>query len=324
MELDMPIFDAENPVFINLAGAVDELGRVQLIPLPQSSDRPKVPGQLAKSDFSVRLHYQGDGLLERSVYSSAVSGCGTKTRVGLDQTVFWISIPHVQGADLLQLTRDNEVILEQRLNALPTVTDVLVKTSGAKLNISWRSKAKGIIAYFVVLKLANGKSIPLGRTDKVKKLAYILEGLPKGGQARVEVTASDGVLSTSSVSKVFDIEPSAPLGAIISPANGARFELSTPVSLLASCGDAFGEQIKWDSKDLSWQVDGTNYSNNSRMELLADLKPGEHTVELTSKEWGVLSRVTIRVNDYSDEAKRYDKLFEKLKIQRTLLAATES
>ena len=60
------------------------------------------------------------------------------------------------------------------------------------------------------------------------------------------------------------------------------------------------------------------------MELLADLKLGEHTVELTSKEWGVLSRVTIRVNDYSDEAKRYDKLFEKLKIQRTLLAATES
>ena len=61
----MSLFDKENPVFINFAGIVDELGGVELLPMQQSSDRPKLPDPLGKSEFSVRLHYEGDGVVER-------------------------------------------------------------------------------------------------------------------------------------------------------------------------------------------------------------------------------------------------------------------
>ena len=53
------------------------------------------------------------------------------------------------------------------------------------------------------------------------------------------------------------------------------------------------------------------------MALLTDLKPGKHTVELNNKKWGVLSTAVINVKVYSDDAKRYDKLFAQLKRQQT-------
>ena len=299
----MTLFDNENPVFIN--------------------DRPKLPDAEGKSEFSVRLHYEGDGLIERNVYSSMINACEEEERFGLEQTGFWVSLPHVKGADLIQLVRGSEIVFEQRLAKLPAVSGVLVKTTGDRLDVSWKSNSKGIVAYSAALKLANGKSIPLGMTDKAKKLAFTLEGLPKGGRGRVEITASDGVFSVSVNSKSFAIKANAPLGAIISPTDGAQFAPSEPVSLLASCSDAFGDQLNWKANDFAWRIDGKNISGKSRIELLTDLKPGAHTVELVSKKWGVLSTAAFNVKAYSEEAKRYDELFARLKRQQTEVPGTE-
>ena len=312
----MSLFDNENPVFINFAGIVDELDQVQLIPLHQSVDRPKLPGAEGDSEFAVRIHYEGDGLIERHIHSSMINACGTEKRFGIAQTGFWISLPYVKGADLIQMMRRGKVIFEQRLDALPSVSAVTVKTVGDRLDISWRSNSKGIAAYSAALKLANGKSIPLGTTDK-KRLAFNLEGLPKGGRGQVEVTASDGVLSVSAASNSFAIKASAPLGAIISPTDGAQFSAFTAVSLLASCSDAFGDQLNWKTSDFGWRIDGRKVSIDSRMGLLTDLQPGKHTVELVSKKWGVLSKAEISVSEYSDGEKRHADLFAALKREQT-------
>ena len=250
-----------------------------------------------------------------------INACEKEERFGLEQTGFWVSLPHVKGANLIQLVRGSEIIFEKRLDTLPAVGGVLIKTTGDRLDVSWKSNSKGVVAFSAALKLASGKSIPLGMTGKKKKLAFTLEGFPKGGRGRVEVTASDGVLSVSARSKLIAISANAPLGAIISPTDGAHFAPSEPVSLLASCSDAFGDQLNWKANHFGWRIDGKNISSKSRMELLRDLKPGKHTVELVSKKWGVLSTAAINVKAYSDDAKRYDELFAELKRQQTEVPA---
>ncbi len=309
----MNLFNNEKPLFINFSGIIDELGHVQLEPLLQSTDRPNLAKLSGKSNFFARLYYNKDGVIERNVHSFKINACDTEEKYGLEQTGFWVSLPHVNGANLIQLLQGEDVVFEQRIVDLPKAKDIDVKTVKNRIDISWESQSQAILAFYVALKFENGKSISLGMVDKENKLSFEIEGLPNGGKARVEVTATDGLVSVSTNSKPILIDACSPLGSIISPHDGAQFEEFEPISLMANCYDAFGEQVNWQENQVVWVINGDIFTNNSPIELLKNIGPGNHTIELVSKYFGVLSTATINVKEPSDQFKRHEELFAKLR-----------
>lgn len=308
----MNLFDSENPVFINFSGLIDELGRVELLPNFHSNERPNVNTPDHETPYRVALHYKGDGLLERPIYPTRVNGCGPEEGKGLDYLAFCVSLPHVDGADLIQLLQDDRVIFQRSLGAPPSIDSLSVKVLDEKIEVTWQTNAIENTMALVTVTLSNGRAIPVGRAYNKSDISFSLSGLPSGDNVCIEVSITDGLSTATMKSDSVSVKPTAPLATIISPADGSCFQSFDPISLVANCHDAVGDQLSWKDLRVAWSVDGEIYRYDSPHTMAADLGSGTHQVEVTCELWGVLAKSTIHISEPCEQLKKHDELFKRI------------
>ena len=194
---------------------------------------------------------------------------------------------------------------------------VIIKGSGQTvLRVRWdaRDPDRDPLSYHVEFSRDDGKTffllVPSMRKTQV---AFDIRGLPGGDRLRIRVTASDGLNTSSAISRPFSLPQHAPYAAITSLTNGARYHDHDSIPLRGLAYDMeegiLGDR-RIDRGKFRWFLDSKKYLGGGVQRFLQrNIKPGKHKVTLkvtdSSGKVGTDS-VLIFIDADSDEDGRTD------------------
>jgi hypothetical protein len=105
--------------------------------------------------------------------------------------------------------------------------------------------------------------------------------LPGGNQARIRVTASDGILTGTAESAEFRVPMKAPEAFIFYPEDWENFEVGDEVVLVGTAFD-LQDELLGEEPSLSWSSDRDGFLGEGDFLTLDSLSAGEHRITLTA------------------------------------------
>lgn len=294
--------DQTRQSFINISAIVDELDNIELLPSFLSEQRHKVASD-DDSNFSMRILTSGSASIERKLLASEVHPCGPEEVKGLDYIALWGSIPKPVNARKLCILKGEKILFEREIKE-PKSVDLKPKIKNGEIRIKSKVEGDEPVQLMALMEFEKGKQLLVRIPKEATDYSEPLPGLPSGGKVRLRIFGTDGITSAELYNEVQEMEPTPPLGVIITPGHGQIFESSRPISLIANCYDAFGEKVSWKDHGISWRIDGKS-KPKSQLDLITDLEPGKHKLELYSKKWkSVLDKVNVEIKKESDALKK--------------------
>jgi hypothetical protein len=110
-----------------------------------------------------------------------------------------------------------------------------------------------------------------------KKFTIDFAAMPGGPHARLRVSASDGILTSSAKSASFSVPAKAPQVTIEPLPNNGVYKGGDDIILDGDAVDLQDEEIH--ESQLRWSADGRSIGRGSPLKI-SRLKPGQHTIKL--------------------------------------------
>lgn len=159
------------------------------------------------------------------------------------------------------------------------------------VSVHWRSRQRGAVASLGYSSDAGETWSPLSLPSTEETITFDAGALPGGDGCLLELIASDGFHTTRTRSAEYRVEPKGWVLWILSPADGATLSASAPV-LVAAQGYHY-EERRPGSEPITWtsSLDG---GLGDGAQVMATLRPGEHTITATMS--GISSEVRVTVD----------------------------
>lgn len=186
-----------------------------------------------------------------------------------------------RGAAGLRVTVDARVVVERMAPRTPLTAEVgwpapVKSNDERKLLIKWSSEpdALAIAAYSP----DGGASwLPLGIASATSPLEVDLTNVPGSEKGQLRLLVTDGLRTITIDSGPWPLAASGWVGAILTPADGARVEAGRPVVLAGQAVEL--ERRQWADAQLEWHAEGLGRLG-AGAELVVAFPPGNHTIQL--------------------------------------------
>jgi hypothetical protein len=198
------------------------------------------------------------------------------------------------GASALRVRHGEAVLAQRAMSAHSPTVSVTAPASGAvvagETAITWQAEDEdGDELQYIVEYSHNGMDwLVLDANITATQTMADFDLLPGGAEARVRVTATDGISTTQATSHPFTVARKPPEVIIESPAAGSAY---LPGTTIAFAGRAYDPQEGWLSDDsgLVWSSDRDGALGAGALLYRQSLSPGAHTITLTATDRGGLS-----------------------------------
>ena len=262
----------------------------------------------------VELRAGGDVLTSVPVVADFERACGFRPH-GVRTASIVAHVPLVKGGDELVLRVNGRIVHRRAVAAEPPTVEITgLDRTGDKIALEWRAESTdGQPLQYRVVYVADAEHVTvLAHSTNRRSLVVNLAGLPGANEGRLAVLATDGLRSSSDLSKPFRVDEPEPEVWIQSPSTD-DLPSDQPVRLCGRAFDAAGRALPEEA--LMWKVDGEVVAEGTCLASVTGLEPGRHRIELVHRRDGaedVVETQTIRIAAPSEGNTRLAAMLAKL------------